>query len=186
MRRLGVVNRIVLGLLGLLLLALGAALLGGLWPWSGRADVVLSQAERERYQAEGWWWWAVLGGLALCVLLALWWFLSQLRRSRLAALLVDTGDGAFALLRGKALEQVVSAELGAVDGVARSHVTLHGRRSAPSARVRVLLAPHAVPADALDVLADQALTHAREATGLPELPTEARFNAESHHARRVT
>ncbi|WP_030203178.1 alkaline shock response membrane anchor protein AmaP [Streptomyces sp. NRRL S-87] len=186
MNRLGRVNRVLLGLVGLVLLALGVVGLLGLWPFSGRDDVLLSVDERQHWRAEGWWWPVVLAVLALCVLLALWWLLAQLRRSRLETVLVDTGDGAFALLRGRALEAALSAELAAQDGVARSQVTLHGRRQAPTARVRLLLAPYAVPADALDALADQALTHARDSAGLTELRAEARLHATDHHARRVT
>ncbi|MEV7418109.1 alkaline shock response membrane anchor protein AmaP [Streptomyces sp. NPDC089919] len=184
--RLAAVNRTLLALTGLVLLALGAALLGGLWPYSGRGDVLLSAEDRRRWTSEGWWWWVVLPVLGVVVLLALWWFLAQWRRSRLPALLVDTGDGAYAQLRGHALEQAMAAELAAVAGVASAHVTLHGRRTAPTVRVRLLLAPHAVPADALATLAHEALTHARTSTGLPTLPTEARLHATDHHAKRVT
>ncbi|MFI5621071.1 alkaline shock response membrane anchor protein AmaP [Streptomyces sp. NPDC051567] len=184
---LGVVNRTLLALAGLVLTATGAALLTGWWPPAGRHAPLLTEAARHRYgHAEDWWRWVVLAGLALCVLLALWWLLSQLRRSRLPALVVDTGDGAFALLRGRALEAAVAAEAGALDGVARCRVALRGRRGSPSLRIALELEPHAVPADALAGLAGPVLAHARSSTGLPALPAEARLTAASHRARRVT
>ncbi|MFG2984549.1 alkaline shock response membrane anchor protein AmaP [Streptomyces sp. NPDC048258] len=184
---LGVVNRILLALAGLVLLAAGTAVLTASWPLGGRHAPLLTDEARRRYwHAEGWWWWAVLAGLALCVLLALWWLLSQLRRSRLRAVVVDTGDGAFALLRGHALEEAVAAEAGALEGVARCRVALRGRRGSPALRVALELEPHAVPADALAALAGPVLTHARTSAGLAGLPTEARLKVASHRAQRVT
>ncbi|WP_406181857.1 alkaline shock response membrane anchor protein AmaP [Streptomyces sp. NBC_01006] len=190
---LGTVNRILLGIIGAVLLAAGVAVLTALRPLGGRHEPLLSAATRERYwHAEGWWWWAVLAGLGVCVVLALWWLLAQLRRSRLPAVAVDTGDGAFAVLRGRALEEAVAAEAGALDGVARCSVVLRGRqgrrsrRTAPKLRVDLELEPHAVPADALAELAGPVLSHARRSAGLPELPAEARFRITSHRARRVT
>ncbi|MEW2140648.1 alkaline shock response membrane anchor protein AmaP [Streptomyces sp. NPDC005409] len=184
---LGVVNRILLALLGLVLLAAGLSALTGWWPLHGRHEPLLSAVTRRRYwHAEGWWWWAVLAGLGLCVLLALWWLLSQLGRSRLRAVAVDTGDGAFALLRGHALEEAVAAEAGALDGVAGCRVALHGRRGSPALRIALELQPHAVPADVLAAVAGPVLSHARASAGLADLPTQARLTVTSHRARRVT
>ncbi|MFD9334753.1 alkaline shock response membrane anchor protein AmaP [Streptomyces sp. NPDC060028] len=182
----GAVNRALLALCGLALLAGGVLLLAAAGPFGGRHAPLLSAEARRRYwHAEGWWWWAVAAGLALCVLMALWWLLSQLRRPRVAAVLVDTGDGAFAVLRGRALEEAVAAETRALDGVARCRVALVGRRGAPRLRVAVELEPHAVPADVLATLVGPVLEHARTSTGLPELPAEARLEVTSHRARRV-
>ncbi|MFK0201608.1 alkaline shock response membrane anchor protein AmaP [Streptomyces lavendulae] len=184
---LGAVNRILLGLAGLVLLAAGACLLTGSRPLGGRHAPLLTAEARRRYgHPEGWWWWVLLAALAVCVLLALWWLLAQLRRARLPALPVDTGDGAFALLRGRTLEAAVAAEAGALDGVAGCKVALRGRRDSPALRIALELEPHAVPADALAGLADSVLTHVRTSAGLAELPAEARLEVSSHHARRVT
>ncbi|MFD3541189.1 alkaline shock response membrane anchor protein AmaP [Streptomyces sp. NPDC058662] len=180
------VNRSLLALLGLVLLAAGATLLTASWPLGGRHAPLLAEETRRRYgHADGWWPWAALAGLALCVLLALWWLLSQVRRSRLRAVAVDTGDGAYALLRGRALEEAVAAEAGALDGVAHCRVALYRRRGAPALRITLELEPHAVPADALAALAGPVLGHVRSAAGLAELPTEARLRVVSHRAQRV-
>lgn len=182
----GTVNRILLAVAGAVLLAAGTVLLTASWPLHGRHAPLLTEADRHRYwPAGGWGWWAGLAALALCVLLALWWLLSQLRRARLQAVVVDTGDGAFALLRGRALEEAVAADARAVDGVARCRASLRGRRGAPALRVEMELKPHAVPADALAALAGPVLTRARASTGLPELPAEARLKVTSHRAQRV-
>ncbi len=184
---LNVVNRIVLALLGLALMAAGAAVLTGSWPFGGRHAPLLTAATRQRYgHGEGWYWWAVAAGLGLCVLLALWWLLAQLRRSRLQTVAVDTGDGAFAVVRGRALEEAVAAEAGALDGVARCRVALRRRRGSPALRVALELEPYAVPADTLAALAGPVMANARTSAGLPALPAEARLKVTSHRARRVT
>jgi hypothetical protein len=188
------VNRIVLVLAGLLLLAGGgAALAAGLglslpswWPWSGPHDVLLSRSERQHWRSQAWWWPTVIAVLGVVVLLALWWLIAQFRRARLAEVLVDSGDGEEAVLRGRALETVLEADTEAQEGVARARVALTGRRTAPRTRVALLLEPHASPAGALTALSAEALGNARTATGLSALPTEARLRAVRHRARRVT
>lgn len=188
------VNRIVLALVGLVLVVGGGAVLAaGLdlsvpswWPWSGPDDVLLSRSERQHWRAESWWWPVVIAVLGLVVLLALWWLIAQFRRARLAEVLVDSGDGEEAVLRGRALEAVLEADAAAQEGVARARVALTGRRTAPRTRVALLLEPYAAPSDALTTLATEALTNARTSTGLGALPTEARLRAVKHRARRVT
>lgn len=187
------VNRVLLGLAGLLLVVGGGGVLAASldlsvpswWPWSGPSDVLLSAADRQRWRDEGWWWPVVIAVLGLVVLLALWWLLVQFRRARLAEVVVDSGDGEVAVLRGRALEGVLEADATAQEGVAKARVALTGRRATPRTRVRLLLEPHASPGAALTTLSSQALAHAREATGLPALPTEARLRAVKHRARRV-
>ncbi|MFJ9625569.1 alkaline shock response membrane anchor protein AmaP [Streptomyces sp. NPDC101181] len=188
------VNRVLLALAGLVLVVLGGAVLAaGLgasvpswWPWDGKGDVLLSDADRGRWRDEGWWWPTVIAVLAVLVVLALWWLLAQLRRGRLAEVLVDSGDGEGARLRGRALESALAGEAGELDGVSRAHAALTGRRTAPRARVRLLLEPHAAPLGTLNAVADGALTHARQSAGLAELPAEVRLRAVRHRAERVS
>lgn len=191
---IGTVNRVLLGLAGLVLVCVGGGVLAaalGLsvpswWPWYGKRDVLLSDADRDRWRSEGWWWPVVIAVLAVLVVLALWWLLAQLRRARLAEVLVDSGDGEGALLRGRALEGVLAQEAGALDGVARAQAVLTGRRSEPRARVRLLMEPHAAPEEALGRLTDEALAHARDSAGLAKLPAEVRLKAVKHRAERVS
>ncbi|MFG2674327.1 alkaline shock response membrane anchor protein AmaP [Streptomyces sp. NPDC048445] len=188
------VNRVLLGLAGLVLLCVGGGVLAaatGLsvpswWPWSGKNDVLLSEADRTRWRADGWWWPTVIAILAVLVVLALWWLLAQLRRARLSEVLVDSGDGEGALLRGRALEGALAAEAGGLDGVSRAQVVLTGKRSAPRARIRLLVEPHAAPDEALGRLTDEALAHARDSAGLDRLPAEVRLRAVKHRAERVS
>ncbi|MBZ9595185.1 alkaline shock response membrane anchor protein AmaP [Streptomyces yangpuensis] len=183
----GIVNRTLLAVAGAVLLAAGVVLLTAVPPLKGRAEPLLTAADRRRYlHAEGWAWWVLIAALVVCLLLALWWLLAQLKRARLRTVAVDTGDGAYALLRGRALSDAVAAEAGALDGVAGCRAVLRGRRGSPALRVAVELEPHAVPADTLAGLAGPVLTHARASANLPGLPAEARFKVTSHRARRVS
>jgi len=189
-----IVNRVLLGLAGLALMVTGGSVLamglGGSWPtwWihDDKKDVLLSNAERTHYRDAGWWWPTVLAVLAVLVLLSLWWLAAVLRRRRLTEVLVDTGDGEGALLRGRAMESAVAGEAARLEGVARAQVTLTGRRTAPEARVQLLLQPHASPGDAVVRLTAEALTNARDSAGLKSLPTEVDLRAVKHRAERVS
>ncbi|ANZ19453.1 hypothetical protein SNOUR_31045 [Streptomyces noursei ATCC 11455] len=194
------VNRVLLGLIGLLLLGTGGSvLMGGLdlparrhldlpsgWPWTRPDGVLLPAADRTRFTDRGWWWPTVIAGLAVLVLLLLWWLLAQLRPRRLGTVLVDSGDGEGARVRGPALEAVLAAEAVAVDGVDRAAVVLTGRPTTPQVRALLVLAPHADPGTVLLRLADRAVAQARTATGLDALPTEVRLRAVRHRAERVS
>lgn len=191
---LRIVNRVLLGIVGLALLVVGGSVLAvGLgvrppswWIHDGRHDVLLSAARRTRWRDQGWWWPTVIAVLAVVVLLSLWWLSAVLRRRRLAEVLVDTGDGEGALLRGRALEGVLAAEAGRLDGVERAEVQLTGRRGAPGTRVQLLLEPHVDPGRALHLLTTEALAHARDSAGLAALPAEVRLRGIKHRAERVS
>ncbi|WP_369245646.1 alkaline shock response membrane anchor protein AmaP [Streptomyces sp. R41] len=191
---LRMVNRVLLGIVGLALVVIGGSVLAvGLgakppswWIHDGQHDVLLSQAERTRWRDNGWWWPTVIAVLAILVLLSLWWLAAVLRRRRLAEVLVDTGDGEGALLRGRALEGVLATEATQLDGVEQAQILLTGRRSAPEARVQLLLEPHVDPGQALHLLTAEALAHARDSAGLAALPAEVRLRGVKHRAQRVS
>lgn len=187
------VNRVLLGLVGLVLVLLGGSVLAvGLgasppswWIHDGEHDVLLSDAERTRWRDSGWWWPTVLAVLAVLVLLAAWWLTAVLRRRRLGEVLVDTGDGEGALLRGRALEGVLAGQAGELEGVAHAQAQLTGRSTAPEARVRLQLDPHVDPGTALHDFTEGALERARNSAGLAALPAEVRLNGVKHRAERV-
>ncbi|MFB6439219.1 alkaline shock response membrane anchor protein AmaP [Streptomyces sp. NPDC056411] len=194
------VNRVLLGLAGVVLLGTGGLVLfGGFdlparwhlalpahWPWSRPGDVLLAPQQRTRWTDQGWWWPVVIAALAVLVLLMLWWLLVQLRRQRLSGLLVDSGDGEGALLRGRALEDVLAAETESLDGVDRAGIRLTGRRTEPRLRASLALAPHADPGTVLRRLSDEAVAHARGSAGLNHLPADVRLRAVKHRAERVS
>ncbi|WP_329138594.1 alkaline shock response membrane anchor protein AmaP [Streptomyces sp. NBC_01476] len=194
------VNRILLALIGLVLLALGVAvLIGSLdlqrhwdftlpssWPFDGPKDVLLSDHDRTRYRSDDWWWPVVIAALAVIFVIGLWWLLAQARTRRLRQLRIDSGDGQGALVRGRALESVLSAESEAYEGVEWAGAALVARHGTPQARLVLGLAPHATPVDVVAGLDAAVLAHARSSARLDELPTEARLRAVRHRARRVS
>lgn len=196
---LTVVNRVLLTLLGLALLAGGAVcLIGGLdlerrwgftlpagWPLDDPHQALLSKASRTRWLEQGWWWPAVFGVLSGIFLASLWWLLAQLRVGRLRRVEVDTGDGELALLRGRALEDVLAADVSALAGVDRAAVVLRGRRQAPNVRITLALAPHAEPRELVADLYRRVLGDARDSVGMVALPAEVRMGGDRHPARRV-
>lgn len=188
------VNRVLLAVVGLALLLLGGSVLAvGLgapspswWIHDGQHDVLLSDAERTRWRDEGWWWPVVIATLAVLLLGALWWLTAVLRRRRLTEVLVDTGDGEGALLRGRALEGVLASQAAEPTGVAHAHARLTGRPIAPEARVGLQLEPHMDPGAALLGFTTGALTHARRSAGFASLPAEVHLTGVKHRAERVS
>ncbi len=192
-------NRVLLTLVGLILLAVGGSVLvGGLdlarhwnlalpswWPYKGPHDVLLTRHARTRYRTDGWWWPVVIAVLAVLVLIALWWLLAQLRNRRPRQVLVDYGEEGRVVLRGRALEDALAAEAGTLPGVAGSGVRLAGRRTAPTARMSLLLDGGAVPGEVASGLGREVLADARRSTGLAALPAEVRLHGERHRGRRV-
>ncbi|MCS0637265.1 alkaline shock response membrane anchor protein AmaP [Streptomyces sp. LP05-1] len=191
---LRIVNRVLLGLAGLVLLAVGGAVLAagaGLdvpswWPWHGPDGVLLSTGARRRWRGEDWWWPAVLAALAVLLLAALAWLLVQARRRRLTEVLVNSRDGEGAGLRGRTLEDAMAGEAETLDGVDRARVRLTGRRTAPTARVALTLEPGASPGETLTRLRDGALAHARDSAGLKQLPAKAYLRTAGHRPGRVS
>lgn len=193
-------NRVLLTLTGLVLLAVGlSVLLGGLdlqrrwnftmpswWPFTGPKDVLLSAHDRTRYTGHGWWWPVVIAALGVIVLAALWWLLAQARTRRLRQIRIDSGDGQGAVLRGRAVENVLTSEAEAYDGVEWAGAALTGKRGAPSARMVLGLAAHATPDEVVTGLDTAVLERARNSAGLDELPAEARLRAVRHRAARVS
>jgi hypothetical protein len=191
---LRLVNRLALGLTGLVVLCAGGVVIAvgadwpvpSWWPYSGPHDTLLSHADRFRWRDDGWFWPVVIAAPAVLLVLTLWWLLAQSRRARLPEVLVDSGDGDGARLRGRALENVLERETESHDGVARAQALLTGhRRRTPAARMRVLLEPYAAPEETLGRVTDEALAHARDSAGLQTLPAEIRLRAARHGAERV-
>ncbi|MFF0380946.1 alkaline shock response membrane anchor protein AmaP [Streptomyces sp. NPDC004286] len=192
--RSGAVNRVLLALAGLVLFVLGGSVLAvGLgapspswWPHSGRHDVLLSRAERTAWRDQDWWWPALIALLAVLLLIGLWWLVSVLRRHRLREILVDTGDGTGALVRGGALESALADDAARRRGVAGADTRLSGRRTSPALRAGLRLEPDASPAAALADFTAHPLGAARDSTGLETLPTEVRLRKVRHKPDRVS
>ncbi|MFI2303626.1 alkaline shock response membrane anchor protein AmaP [Actinacidiphila glaucinigra] len=194
-------NRLLLAISGLVLLGGGLLVLAAAldlyrrlhvvppagWPLTSHHEVLLSNADRIRWSDQGWWWWpAVIAGLTVLTALALLWLLAQFTRQRPTAVhLGGTPPPDGVELRGRALSDAVAAEASAVPGVGRAGAHLTGRPVHPRLDLAVTLTDHATPAPVLRALCHGPVAHARESTGLSELPVRARFDVGRHKARRV-
>ncbi|MBC9711839.1 alkaline shock response membrane anchor protein AmaP [Streptomyces sp. TRM66268-LWL] len=191
---LRIANRVLIGLVGLALLVLGGSvLIAGLggplpewWFYDARSDVLLAESARDRYREDTWWWPAVFGALGLLFGLMVWSLIAQARRNRLTEVLVDSGDGQGALLRARALAGVLAGAAEDLHGVERADVLLVGRRSAPEARVQLVLEAQAAPRETLQRMTYEALATARDSAGLDRLPAEVRMGTLKRRAQRVS
>lgn len=134
------VNRVLLGVAAVLLLAAGALVLaGGLdlyarlgldmpgwWPLTSPDQPVVSAGSRTRWADESWWWPAVIAGLALVVAGTAWWLLAQLRRSGPATIALPTpgASGLRLRLRTRALEEALETGTVVLPEVERVSVRL--------------------------------------------------------------
>ncbi|MEU5384827.1 alkaline shock response membrane anchor protein AmaP [Kitasatospora cineracea] len=188
------VNRTLLALVGLALLAGGAlVLLGGLdayrhlgitpphwWPLTSPDQPVLSTASRTRWTDRDWWWPVAIAVPALVVLGCLWWLFSQLRRGGPAGVDLPSpaapGEPHFALhVRSRAVEEAIEAETVALPDVDRVTVKVTGAARRPEVHTAVRLAPGADTAALLSAYRTGPVEHARHSLGLTSLPAQLRL-----------
>lgn len=183
------VNRILLGLAGLLLVAGGVLVLaGGLdlygrldvrmphwWPLTSPDQPVLSDASRTRWSGESWWWPVVFAVLGVTVALGLWWLFAQLRRSGPSSVsLPVAAPGVMLRVRSRALADAVETETVAQPEVTRAQARLTGRPNSLLLRAAVRLTPDGDPATAVEQFLTGPLAHTRSTLG-QDLPTDLRL-----------
>ncbi|MGW2561148.1 alkaline shock response membrane anchor protein AmaP [Streptomyces sp. NPDC001514] len=193
-------NRLLLGLFGLVLLGGGLLVLTpGLdlyrrrhltppvgWPLTTPNDVLLNAADRARWSSQGWWWPMVIATLALVALLALAWLVAQLRRHHPGAMpLGGTPPHEGVELRDRALSDAIAAEAGDLPDVRRATARITGSAGHPQLHVNLTLTPHGAPVSVLHDLCSGPLEDARRSCGWQSLPTEARLNVTGHKPRRA-
>ncbi|MBY8887487.1 alkaline shock response membrane anchor protein AmaP [Streptomyces sp. PTM05] len=192
-------NRTLLFLIGLVLLAVGVAVLvPGLdlphrlgftlpswWPYRGPHSVLLSHHARTRYRGHSWWWPAVIAVLSVLVVVALWWLLAQARTRRPGRITLQEAPEGDVVLGGRALAEMLAADAEELSGVARARFTLTGRATAPAVRAALLVEPGAVPTDVVRDLDAVVLARARESAGLDALPAEVRLRAGGERGGRL-
>ncbi|RZB13272.1 alkaline shock response membrane anchor protein AmaP [Streptomyces sp. F001] len=193
-------NRLLLGLAGLVLLGGGLLVLTpGLdlyrrlhlpppagWPLTTPDNVLLNAADRTRWSSQGWWWPLVIATLALIALLALAWLVTQLRRHHPGGMpLGGTPPHEGVELRDRALSNAVAAEAGDLPDVRRATAHITGSATHPHLHVTLTLAAHGAPAAVLRDLCSGPLEHARRSCGWQNLPTEARLHVTGHKPRRA-
>jgi hypothetical protein len=171
--RVNGVNRTLLGLLGLLLLAAGG--LGLAVSFGAFGDVgapVLPQGVRDYANDQPWFWWAVAAACLVLALLGLRWLLAQLSTDRVGRLDLTTDDrDGLTTVHAGALTDAVEAEVEALRGVAGASAHLldrGGRRLTLS----VDLAEYADIAEIRQTLEDRVVGHARQAIDDPNLPVD--------------
>ncbi|MEV7779810.1 alkaline shock response membrane anchor protein AmaP [Kitasatospora sp. NPDC088351] len=156
------VNRVLLGVAGVVLLAVGVLVLaGGLdlygrlgvdppswWPLTSPDQPVVSVRTRTRWVDASWWWPAVIGGLTVLVAGMIWWLFAQLRRSGPASIDVPTpgAPGLRLRLRTHALEDALETGTVVLPEVERAGVRLVRAPGGPRLRGAVRLTPGGDPA----------------------------------------
>lgn len=187
--RVNGLNRTLLTLLGLLLLAAGG--LGLAYSFGAFGDgqhPLVPRGMRDFATDQPWFWWAVAAVCLLIALLALVWLLAQLRTDRVSSfdLTSDDRDGLTTLHAG-AFTDAVETETQQLRGVVGASAHLrdrHGRRLL----LGVDLAEYADIADVRSAVEDRVVTHARQAIDDPELPVdvELRPSASRGGSRSLT
>ena len=171
--RANVVNRTVLIVLGLLLLAaggLGLALsVGAFGAWRSSYPVLPREVSTFP-DGRPWFWWAVAGVFLLVAVLALLWLLAQLRTDRTNRLdrTTNARDG-YTMLHASALTHAVEDEALGIAGVtsASAHVREHRGQHV---FLRVELADSADIGEVRARLENEVVVHLREGVGDPRFP----------------
>ncbi|MEV0532820.1 alkaline shock response membrane anchor protein AmaP [Kitasatospora sp. NPDC050463] len=191
------VNRVLLGVVAVLLLAAGVLVLaGGLdlyarlgldvpdgWPLTSPDQPVVSAGSRTRWADESWWWPAVIAGLALVVAGTAWWLLAQLRRSGPATIVLPTpgASGLRLRLRTRALAEALETGTVVLPEVERVSVRLlrGPRRQRLRLRAVVRLTPGGDPAELVEHFETGPCGNARSSLGLADLPAELRIRVQT-------
>ena len=189
--RANVINRLVLTVLGLFLLAaggLGLALSVGAFR-AGRATYpVLPQGVSTFPDGRPWFWWAVAAMLLLIAMLALLWLLTQFKTDRTSRLdrTTNARDG-YTKLHASALTNAVEDEALGIPGVTNMSASVHEHRG-QHVFLRVELADFADIAEVRARLENEVVAHLREGVGDPDFPVtiELRPGASRTRQRSVS
>lgn len=190
-----VLNRVLLFLSGLVLLAGGLAVafrsrgwFRGLLHTPYKPLITSSQAHR--LTEHHWWWWVAFAVPVTLGLVCLWWLLAQFHRRPVRALHVYevsddpaagpsglgtgfgmVGDDADTLtVTGAALMDAIAEDMVHVSGVEHGSVRLVRRRRGPVLFASVRAEAGAEPRTVLEALHDEVIAHAVHAVGLERLP----------------
>lgn len=171
--RANVVNRLVLTVLGLLLLAaggLGLALsIGAFGEWRA-SNPVLPDEVATFPDGRAWFWWAVAAVLLLIAMLSLLWLLTQLKTERTTRLdrTTDARDG-YTTVHAGALTRAVEDDALGITGVSGASANVHEHRG-QRVVLHVELTDHADIARVRSRLEDDVVAHLREGVGDPSYP----------------
>jgi hypothetical protein len=182
--RVNGVNRTVVTVLGLVLLAAGVlGLLYGADVFGDGPHPVLPQGMRDLAADEGWFWWAVAGACLVLALLGLRWLLAQLQTDRVSRLdlTADDRDGLTTVHAG-ALTTAVEGEVAGIRGVTNASAHLRDTRGRRLA-LTVDLTDYADIAEVRRDLEDRVVPHARQAIDDPGLPVDIELRPSTSRSR---
>jgi len=184
-------NRVILGLLGLLLLAAGTAgILAG-------TDVLGATVDHQHLTANpvaefigtnSVWFWPVAAVIGVIVaLLALRWLITVLMPARRAATIVVPGDrsAGSTTLESRALSDALTAEVETYRGVRSARAWVDGNPSDPRLNLAVGIDEDADLVVLRHRIETEGLTHARQALDRPDLPIRLEMNVTGHQSSRV-
>lgn len=185
--RANAVNRFMLVVLGLLLVAagvLGLALSAEVLGEGRSTDRVLPDDVAAFPDERPWFWWAVAGGLLLVAVLALFWLLTQLKRDRATRLdrTTDAREG-YTILHASAVIHAVEDEATGITGVTGASADLR-EHGGLRMFLRVELADSANIADVRDRLEEEVVAHLRESVGDPGFPVVIELRPAARQARQ--
>lgn len=123
--------------------------------------------------------------LAIIVLLALWWLLAQLRRTRPGHMPIATPPTDVVELRDRALSDAIAADARQLPGAQHARVQMAGRANHPEVRITLTLTPDSEPGSVLQALCHGPLERASQSTGWTQLTTQARLQITRHKPHRA-
>lgn len=180
-------NRTVLALVGLVLLAAGAAGTAagtGLFGDSFSRTKVIDQDYRDWVAAHDWFWLAVAAGSILIALLALRWLLAQASTTRVSHLDLESDRTAGrTVLSGGAVTGAVTGEIEGYRGISGASAHLLGTRGAPTLLIRANLDGRGDPAELRRRIQTGAVAHARQVLDRPDLPVRLELRLASASRR---
>ncbi|MGW2919337.1 alkaline shock response membrane anchor protein AmaP [Streptomyces angustmyceticus] len=197
MREHAKTNRTLLALLGLVLLGGGLLVLAGGadiyrrrhlvppadWPLTTARDALVPPADQAQWTDMSWWWPTVIAALALLLLFALAWLLSQHRHHPRQLTVADSSEETVTV-SNHALSDALTTDLTMLPGVRDSRALFYGKHTHPQARIDLALGPGTGPEQTLKGLHD-AVERAGRSAGWDTLPTRVDLGVARHRAHRV-
>lgn len=187
--RADAINRVVLFLLGLLLVAagcLGLALSLGVFGRTRSTYPVLPEEVRAFPEEQAWFWWAVAAAALLTALLALLWLMAQLRTHRVTRLdrTTDAREG-YTILHASALTQAVEDEVAGVEGVTSASARIDDRPR-PGLSLNVGITDSADINTVRSHLENDVVPHLRQVLDDPAFPVDIELRPDVRRTPRRT
>jgi hypothetical protein len=186
-RRAARINRIGLALVGLLLIAGGAAALArALGLWGSKSTPLLEGWLRNYPETHSWFWPAVAAGACVLALLGVAWLLAQARSEKISGLSFDSGeeDGT-TTVSAKAATSALEEEITELPGVQRVRARLLGDGRHPRLMLTVTYGAQADLGTLRRGIANGAVARLRGALELESLPTAVRLRLTPGKERRT-